>query len=68
MIERLMKKHALTEQGAKDFIKSTISCTTTDLILMIPVGLLYLYIGYYRETERGTAFPQGDCQYYTSPE
>ena len=44
MIEKLMKKYALTEQGAKDFIKSTISCTITDLILMIPVGLLYLLV------------------------
>ena len=39
MIERLMKKYALTEQGAKDFVKATISCTITNLILMIPVGI-----------------------------
>ena len=44
MIERLMKKYALTEQGAKDFVKATISCTITNLILMIPVGLLYLLV------------------------
>ena len=44
MIKKLMKKYALTEQGAKDFIKSTISCTITDLILMISVGLLYLLV------------------------
>ena len=31
MIERLMKKYALTEKGAKDFVKATISCTITNL-------------------------------------
>lgn len=44
MIEFLMKKYALSKQGAKDFIKSTIFCTITNIILMIPVSLLYLLV------------------------
>ena len=44
MLEKLMKKYALSKQGAKDFIKSSISCTITDLVLMLPVGLLYLLV------------------------
>lgn len=44
MINYLMKKYALSNQGAKDFIKATISCTITNLVLMLPVSLLYLLV------------------------
>lgn len=44
MINYLMKKYALSNQGAKDFIKSTFFCTITNIILMIPVSLLYLLV------------------------
>lgn len=44
MINFLMKKYALSEQGAKDLIKSTISCTVSNIVLMIPVSLLYLLV------------------------
>ena len=44
MINYLIKKYALSNQGAKDFIKATISCTITNLVLMLPVSLLYLLV------------------------
>lgn len=44
MINRLMKKYALSRQGAKDLITATISCTLSNLVLMFPVSLLYLLV------------------------
>lgn len=44
MLGKLMKKYALSKQGAKDFIKASLACTITDLCLMLPVGLLYFLI------------------------
>ena len=41
MKEKLMHKYALSSQGAKDMIKAFISVTISDLILMIPVSLLW---------------------------
>ena len=42
MINFLMKKYALSRNGAKDLIKATISCTLSNIVLMLPVSLLYL--------------------------
>lgn len=44
MLEKLMKKYALSKQGAKDFIKASLACTATDLCLMLLVGLLYFLV------------------------
>lgn len=44
MLEFLMKKYALSRQGAKDLVKSTLACTVSDLVLMLPVCLLYLLV------------------------
>jgi len=44
MTERLMKRFALSEEGAKGLIKATIACAVADLMLMFPVGLLYLLV------------------------
>jgi len=44
MTERLMKRFALSKEGAKGLIKATIACAVADLILMFPVGLLYLLV------------------------
>ena len=49
MKEKLMHKYALSSQGAKDMIKAFISVTISDLILMIPVSLLYFLVNYYME-------------------
>ena len=42
MIERLMKRFALSEEGAKGLVRAVIACAVADLMLMLPVGLLYL--------------------------
>lgn len=44
MLKYLMHKFALTEQGAKDFIKSTITFVLSNILLMLPVYLLYILI------------------------
>lgn len=44
MTERLMKRFALSEDGAKGLVKATIACAVADLMLMFPVGLLYLLV------------------------
>lgn len=47
--EKLMHKYALSQQGAADMIKAFISVTVSDLVLMIPVSLLYLLVKDYME-------------------
>ena len=41
---KLMDKYALSEKGAKDFIKANIICAISDVLLVLPAGLLYMYI------------------------
>ncbi len=45
MIEKLQKKYALSQQGAKDLIKGCIACAFQNLSFMFPVGLLYYLVG-----------------------
>lgn len=42
MTAYFQKKFALSEQGARDLVKAVFACTLTDVILMLPIGLLYL--------------------------
>ena len=42
MKERLMKKYALTEYGAKGFIQAVIATVAVDLALMVPVTVLFI--------------------------
>lgn len=44
MVERLMKKYALSRQGAKDLIKGCIACALQNITFMFPVGILYLLV------------------------
>ena len=41
MIAKLMKRYALTQKGAVDFIKCTLITTLQNLMLMAPVGIMY---------------------------
>lgn len=45
LIEKLQHKYALSEKGAKDMIKAFISCTLSNIALIMPVGLLYYLVG-----------------------
>ena len=47
--ETLMHKCALSEQGAKDMIKAFVSVTVSNLVLMVPIALLYYMIKDYME-------------------
>lgn len=44
MIQAIMKKFALSERGAKDFIWAVVACVVSDLVMMVPVSLLYLIV------------------------
>ena len=41
MLERTMRKYAMSREGAKGFWGAVCACTVSDLVLMFPVGLLY---------------------------
>ena len=41
MLEKMMRRYAMSREGAKGFINSVCACTVSDLVLMFPVGLLY---------------------------
>ena len=44
MLNHIMKKYALSRQGAKDLVIATLSCVVHNLTLMLPVSLLYLLV------------------------
>ncbi len=44
MIELLQHKYALSRQGAVDMLKACVSVTITNIVLMMPVGILYMLI------------------------
>ena len=43
-IQRLQKKYALSEQGAKDLVKGCLACLFQNLTFLFPVWLLYLLV------------------------
>ena len=45
MLYRIQRKFALSRQGAKDLLKACISCVISNISLMMPVGLLYKFVG-----------------------
>ena len=45
MIEKIMRKYAMSRRGAKEFLLSVCSCTVSDIVLMFPVSLLYFMTG-----------------------
>ncbi len=44
MIEKLQHKFALSRQGAVDMVKACITVTFTNIVLMMPAGILYCLI------------------------
>ncbi|MVB12049.1 putative multidrug export ATP-binding/permease protein [Caprobacter fermentans] len=45
LLKTVQHKYALSEQGAKDLVKSCAACAAADFVLMVPVGLLYYLVG-----------------------
>ena len=41
--EKLQHRYALSEKGAQDMIRAFISVTISDIVLMLPVGMLYIW-------------------------
>ena len=44
IIKTLTHQYALSEQGAHDMLKACISCMFSNLVLIMPVGLLYFIV------------------------
>lgn len=49
MIEKLKHKYALSNKGAKAMMQAFVSVTISNLVLMFPVGLLYVLASYLLE-------------------
>lgn len=44
MINKIMKRFALSREGAKGLVRAVMACTVSDIVLMFPVGLLYFLV------------------------
>lgn len=51
MIEKLKHKYALSDKGAKDMIRAIFAVALANLVLMMPVGLLYFLASYLLDGE-----------------
>ena len=49
MINRIMKRFALSREGAKGLVCAVAACTVGDIVLMFPVGLLYFLVSDFLE-------------------
>lgn len=49
MIEKLKHRYALSDKGAKEMVKAFVAVTVANLVLMLPVGLLYRLSSYLLE-------------------
>lgn len=45
LLRNVQHRYALSRQGARDLVKSCAACALADLVLMLPVGLLYELAG-----------------------
>lgn len=63
MIKRIQRMFALSEQGARDMIKACISCVLSNIVLMLPVSLLYWLVSDFYTTgqSRGWVFYAVGC-------
>ncbi len=57
LIEIIQHKYASSKQGAKDLVKSCLTCAAMDIILMLPVGLLFMMVS--ELLENGIQSPWG---------
>ncbi len=44
IIGTLRHKYALSQEGARDLVKSCLACAGMDIVLMLPVGLMFLLV------------------------
>ena len=60
MINKIMKRFALSKEGAQGLVKAIAACTIADIVLMFPVGLLYYLVSDFLD---GTV-PKNHCLLY----
>ena len=60
MINRIMKRFALSQEGAKGLVRAVAACTAADIVLMFPVGLLYFLVSDFMEG----AVPENHYMFY----
>ena len=60
MINKIMKRFALSKEGAQGLVKAIAACTIADTVLMFPVGLLYYLVSDFLD---GTV-PKNHCLLY----
>lgn len=65
MIRRLQHTFALSEKGAKDFVKAVVWCFLCNLSLMVPVGVVMATIQYLLGTLEQGGDPAGKVWVYT---
>ena len=44
IINTIRHKYATSEQGARDLVKSCLACAAMDIVLMLPVGLMFFLV------------------------
>ncbi len=44
IINTIRHKYAASEQGARDLVKSCLACAAMDIVLMLPVGLMFFLV------------------------
>lgn len=44
LLKTIRHKYAASEQGAKDLVKSCLTCAAMDIVLMLPVGLMFFLV------------------------
>ena len=45
MLNRIMKRYAMSRDGAKGFVNAVCACVVSDIVLMMPVSLLNFFTG-----------------------
>lgn len=61
MLSIIMRKFALSHEGAKGFVLAVVACVAQDLALMVPVSLLYFLVN---ELVSGNPIPIGHYYLY----
>ena len=45
VLDKIMKRYAMSRDGAKGFVNAVCACVVSDIVLMLPVSLLYFFTG-----------------------
>lgn len=51
LTEKLKHKYALSDTGAKGMIRAVAAVTVSNIVLMLPVGLLYMLVSFLLDGE-----------------